>query len=282
MPENLDSINNLVRSSAASKFRHAEAQSASDVWTASASHGPQVPSDVVEPIMQLEAFLEQTAAAVPDKTALVCGQRAADATPSWRRRPTGWPTRCWPQGVQRGDRVAIYLENGVEAVVAIFAILKAGAVFMMVNPTTKADKLAFMLEQLPRRGRSSCRRESCAAVGRRLAETPASATVVATGPAGAGALPGSRQRTTCVGCRRTARSPRGRRPRRRRSGHIDIDLAVLIYTSGSTGNAQGSDAHPPEHGLGRHVDHHATWKTRATTSSSTSCRCRSTTGCTRC
>jgi acyl-CoA synthetase (AMP-forming)/AMP-acid ligase II len=49
-------------------------------------------------------------------------------------------------GVRRGDRVAIYLENSVEAVVALFAALKAGAVFVVINPTTKADKLAYIVE----------------------------------------------------------------------------------------------------------------------------------------
>jgi acyl-CoA synthetase (AMP-forming)/AMP-acid ligase II len=43
--------------------------------------------------------------------------------------------------VQRGDRVSGYLVNSVEAAVSIFAILKAGAVCMLVNPTTKAESL---------------------------------------------------------------------------------------------------------------------------------------------
>jgi acyl-CoA synthetase (AMP-forming)/AMP-acid ligase II len=49
-------------------------------------------------------------------------------------------------GVGRGDRVAVCLDNSVEAVVSVFAILKAGAVFVMINPTTKAEKLAFLLD----------------------------------------------------------------------------------------------------------------------------------------
>ena len=48
-------------------------------------------------------------------------------------------------GVQPGDRVAICLDNRLETVVAIFAVLKAGAAFMMVNPTTKAQKLLHLL-----------------------------------------------------------------------------------------------------------------------------------------
>ena len=39
----------------------------------------------------------------------------------------------------------VYLENSVEVIVAIYAILKAGAVFVVVNPTTKAEKLRYIL-----------------------------------------------------------------------------------------------------------------------------------------
>src|SRR5947207_2175092 len=49
-------------------------------------------------------------------------------------------------GVKRGDRVAIYLPNCTEAAVGIFAILKAGGVFVVVNASTKSEKLAFILK----------------------------------------------------------------------------------------------------------------------------------------
>ncbi len=49
------------------------------------------------------------------------------------------------RGLQRGDRVAIYLDNGFPAAVSIFATLMAGGVFLMINPQTKRDKLQFIL-----------------------------------------------------------------------------------------------------------------------------------------
>ena len=49
-------------------------------------------------------------------------------------------------GVRRGDRVAVFLENSWPAVVAIYGTLLAGAVLTVINPQTKADKLAFMLD----------------------------------------------------------------------------------------------------------------------------------------
>ncbi len=50
------------------------------------------------------------------------------------------------RGVQRGDRVAIYMDNTWPCVVSIYAVLLAGAVFLVVNPQTKSDKLEFILD----------------------------------------------------------------------------------------------------------------------------------------
>src|SRR6218665_1965427 len=48
-------------------------------------------------------------------------------------------------GVVRGDRVAVYMDNTWTAVVSIHAASLCGAAIMPVNPQTKADKLGFML-----------------------------------------------------------------------------------------------------------------------------------------
>ena len=49
------------------------------------------------------------------------------------------------RGFQRGDRVAIYMDNTWPCVISIYATLLAGGVFLVVNPQTKADKLEFIL-----------------------------------------------------------------------------------------------------------------------------------------
>jgi amino acid adenylation domain-containing protein len=48
-------------------------------------------------------------------------------------------------GVKQGDRVVIMLENGVQAVIAFWATLKAGAIVCPINPLTPVDKLDFLL-----------------------------------------------------------------------------------------------------------------------------------------
>ena len=94
--------------------------------------------------MLVNQFLQQSAEQFPDKVALVCDDQRltyAEVEEQANRLANG----LLALGVQRGDRVALWLPNSIEAVVAIFAILKAGAVFTVVNPTTKPGKLAYVL-----------------------------------------------------------------------------------------------------------------------------------------
>jgi len=50
------------------------------------------------------------------------------------------------QGLENGDRVAIYMDNTWPCIVSIYATLLAGGVFFVINPQTKADKLFYYLE----------------------------------------------------------------------------------------------------------------------------------------
>ena len=48
-------------------------------------------------------------------------------------------------GIQKGDRVAIYIENSWESIVSIYGTTLAGGVFLVINPQTKADKFQYIL-----------------------------------------------------------------------------------------------------------------------------------------
>jgi len=48
-------------------------------------------------------------------------------------------------GLERGDRVALYLDNTAQCAASIFGVLMAGGAFTFINPQTKAGKLAFIL-----------------------------------------------------------------------------------------------------------------------------------------
>ena len=95
--------------------------------------------------MLVHEILEDSAARQPDKVAIVC--RGRRITYGWLNIAANRLAHALRElGVARGDRVAIYLNNSAELVVGIFGVLKAGAVFVVINRATKADKLFYVLK----------------------------------------------------------------------------------------------------------------------------------------
>lgn len=183
--------------------------------------------------MQVEEFLERSAQRTPHKTALVCQQRRLNYR-ELEEQSNQLAHALMEQGVARGDRVAIYLENSVEAVLSIFAVLKAGAVFLVVNPTTKTDKLAYILNNCRAMALITDSRKS-AALETPRADLPFLNTVFV---AGTNSTPAPETRLRMLSLENVFSSARfSKLPPAKKS--IDIDLAALIYTSGSTGKPKG-------------------------------------------
>jgi long-chain acyl-CoA synthetase len=164
--------------------------------------------------MLLHGLLEQTAMRLPDKTALVAGERRASYREIDRLSAS---LAAWLQarGVQRGDRVACHLENGIDMVVAIYAGLRCGAVAMPISPLVRSEKLARLLND----SRASA-----------LLSEPSLRRVF--GPA----LAASPSVHTCFVA---GEDPPPADGRPRDPGTIDVDLAAILYTSGSTGEPKG-------------------------------------------
>ncbi|MCB8928396.1 MAG: AMP-binding protein [Ardenticatenaceae bacterium] len=172
----------------------------------------------------VQSFLEESAAQMPDKTALVCGdQRLTYAQIEAMANRLAQALQA--NGVQRGDRVLLFLQNSVELVVGIFATLKANAVFVPVNHSTKADKLRFVAQDCRAAGLITWQRQAKTAVA--LQESvPSLKTIVVVGDAPESCLSFAGIQETFSAERPFCQS-------------IDQDLACLIYTSGSTGEPKG-------------------------------------------
>ncbi|QDU07407.1 class I adenylate-forming enzyme family protein [Gimesia aquarii] len=94
--------------------------------------------------MLLQSFLEYSAQFDPNKIALIVDQRRYTYL-EIEQQSNRLAHAFLKRGLKRGNRVVIHLDNTLEATVAVFAVLKAGGVFVMVNPTTKIDKLTYVL-----------------------------------------------------------------------------------------------------------------------------------------
>jgi len=166
--------------------------------------------------MLLESFLEASARRTPGKIALVAGgRRFSYAEVDRLANRLAW--RLIDRGVARGQRVLVQLENSPEAAMAIFGVLKAGAVLVMLNPAVKSAKLRAIAQDcgavalVTEAARLASARDSLAGFG--MPELLAAEELVAEGSARHDEAPPKRA--------------------------IDLDLAALVYTSGSTGRPKG-------------------------------------------
>ncbi|MBI5055398.1 MAG: AMP-binding protein [Nitrospirae bacterium] len=176
-------------------------------------------------------FLEYSAQRYPDKTALVHqGKRLTYAAIDSAADKLA--VSLQQRGIERGDRVAVFMDNSVEAVVSIFAALKAGAVFMVVNHTTKTEKLEFIMNNS--RARALLTQESRAETVRAL-HCPFLETIIITGQHQSFELQSSKA-PVCFLYEEALNSGREDAVS---SKCIDMDLASIIYTSGSTGFPKG-------------------------------------------
>ncbi|MCA9935733.1 MAG: AMP-binding protein, partial [Anaerolineales bacterium] len=176
-------------------------------------------------------FLENSAARTPEKVALVYdGQRLTYAQVD--AMANRMANALQANGVQRGDRVALYLPNSVELVVGIFAALKANAVFVVVNPTTKQDKLTYMVNNCRAKALVSRARQA-STVDAVLANAPSVGFTIFTDKGADEAAASRAHAETFDGVQESYGSERPSRHT------IDQDLACLIYTSGSTGDPKG-------------------------------------------
>jgi amino acid adenylation domain-containing protein len=178
--------------------------------------------------MLLQDDFERWVVDDPDRVALVCGP-VRHSYADLAERAGGVAMALRGQGVRRGDRVALFLDNGVEFVAGLLAALRLGAVFMPINPSTKKDKLAYMLDDA--RATALLTQESLAHVWRpAVAASPTVTSVFAVGRAD-GAADGASGWP--------APDPADATTTAADAGSIDQDLAAIIYTSGSTGLPKG-------------------------------------------
>ena len=76
--------------------------------------------------MLLQRFFDQSTLAHPDKEALVCGATRVSYA-DLARRAMHIAHALSGCGVKRGDRVALFLDNSIEMVASVLAVLRVGA-----------------------------------------------------------------------------------------------------------------------------------------------------------
>lgn len=128
-------------------------------------------------------------------------------------------------GLQRGDRVGIYLHKSLESIVSVFGILQAGGAYVPLDPQLPQKRLAFILKD-------------CGI--KLLISQPSKAKNIETALSQhqLNALIGVDEMPNCINCLSWA-DVYGQQVEPFDVGLMEQDIAYIMYTSGSTGEPKG-------------------------------------------
>jgi acyl-CoA ligase (AMP-forming) (exosortase A-associated) len=173
-------------------------------------------------------MLRASAKRNPEKEALVHGN-ARLTYQEVIRRTEGLSQGLQNAGLQRGERVGIYLEASVPQVISIFSVSEVGGVFVPINSLLRPEQVAYISKDCGIRGliTTAAKLEQLAGV---LEQIPTLKFVIVTGDGQLPRVPFSCLRLEEL-CELKAVTVREQA--------IDKDLAAILYTSGSTGKPKG-------------------------------------------
>jgi amino acid adenylation domain-containing protein len=137
------------------------------------------------------------------------------------------------QGVKRGDRVGIWFPKSARSVVALFGALKAGAIYVPLDPLSPRARVAAIIRDCGIRHlvTTAAKLESLAAEPSEVSP-PALEAAVLTDDQAPRAVP---EAARLVPWAEVAAAGEAAPP----AGGTDSDLAYVLYTSGSTGTPKG-------------------------------------------
>ncbi len=177
--------------------------------------------------MNLGEVLQITAAREPGKTAFIFHDQATTYQ-AFNERANQVANGLLKLGVQKGDRVAIYMHNIPLFLEAYYGVMRIGGIVIPLNPLYKAQEIAFIL--------NDCEAKAAITVGMfypamqaAAAEIPSLTTIItAAAQAPAGALSWA----NAFGSASTEDPPK--------TAINSSDVAVICYTSGTTGKPKGA------------------------------------------
>jgi acyl-CoA ligase (AMP-forming) (exosortase A-associated) len=174
-------------------------------------------------------MLRASARRLPDAEALVHGsERLSYADVD--RRVSGLARGLREAGLQRGDRIGIYLDASVPQALSIFGVSRAGGVYVPINGLLFPEQVGHIARDCQMRGLITTR-EKLEALAQTIKETPSLDFLILVGEGGPVDSPLSTYAFEELG---TLETPAGWRDH-----GIEKDLAAILYTSGSTGKPKG-------------------------------------------
>lgn len=175
----------------------------------------------------LQQLLQKSAERYPEKMAVWARERSVTYR-ELEERSNQLAHLLRERGVRKGDRVGIYFPKCVESIIAMLGILKAGGVYVPLDPQAPPDRIGYIIgncgiHTLITRAdkRQTLDHETLAALSASILVD--NAPIAANG---GGVIPWSVLNTY-----ESSHAPR--------VSLVETDLAYILYTSGSTGRPKG-------------------------------------------
>jgi acyl-CoA ligase (AMP-forming) (exosortase A-associated) len=177
----------------------------------------------------LHHMLETSARRFPEKEALVFGDQRLSYS-EVLRKVDGLASGLQQAGIERGDRIAVYLEPSVYQTLAIFGIWKSGGVLVPINAVLFPDQVAHIVGDCQVKGIITSSSKLAGLAGA-LANASSLKFIILVDPPAASIdeLPLYSFDELCANTPSSSWKDDG----------IEKDLAAILYTSGSTGKPKG-------------------------------------------
>jgi acyl-CoA ligase (AMP-forming) (exosortase A-associated) len=182
----------------------------------------------------LHHLLEHRAASHPQAPALSFKSTTLSYAELWHQ-VCGVAAGLARLGLEREQRVALFLDKRIETVAAIFGTSAAGGTFVPINPLLRQQQVAYILSDCEARVLVTSP-ERLDLLGEALSACPAVAHIVLVD---AGAANADASRTGGCAVHQWSQLFDSEDPAPTRNGAIDLDMATILYTSGSTGKPKG-------------------------------------------
>ncbi len=182
-------------------------------------------------IYQLQHLLTNTAKKYPEKDAVVFGDDSITYG-ELDKLTNKLANALKENGVQRGDRVGIYVHKSIPSIINIYSILKAGATYVPLDPNAPNQRIAYIIDNCNIRCLLTSTTKAASLKGL-LEEAKSLEVAILTDNSRefAEELPIKLIQWEEITSRMDDQLPENK--------GINTDLAYILYTSGSTGTPKG-------------------------------------------